>query len=69
MTRTYSGGSYIDFHEWIKNEKAAINPINKKHDKCFQQAVKVEQNYEEIKKNPQRITKVNFLQIDVAGKE
>ena len=36
MTRTYSGGSYIEFHEWIKNEKAAINPINKKHDKCFQ---------------------------------
>ena len=24
------GGSYIDSPDWIKNKKAAINPINKK---------------------------------------
>ena len=24
------GGSYIDSLDWIKNKKAAINPINKK---------------------------------------
>ena len=24
------GGSYIDSPDWIKNEKATINPINKK---------------------------------------
>ena len=26
------GGSYVDSHDWTKNKKAAINPINK----CFQ---------------------------------
>ena len=29
------GGSYIDSPDWIKNKKATINPINKKHNKCF----------------------------------
>ena len=28
-------GSYIDFHGWIKNKKAPINPSNKKYNKCF----------------------------------
>ena len=51
-------GSYIDLPDWIKNQKAAINPINKKDNKCFQYAVTVALNYEEIKKDPQRITKI-----------
>ena len=29
-------GSYIESPDWIKNEKAATNPINKKDNKCFQ---------------------------------
>ena len=29
-------GSYADFPDSIKNKKAAINPINKKENKCFQ---------------------------------
>ena len=29
-------GSYIDSLDWIKAKKAAINPLNKKHNKCFQ---------------------------------
>ena len=29
------GGSYIDSSDWIKNKKAAINPINKKEKKYF----------------------------------
>ena len=33
-------GSYIDSDNLIK--KAAINPINKKDNECFQYAVKVE---------------------------
>ena len=41
----------------IKNKKATINPINKK-DKCFQYAVTVALNDEEIKKDPQRITNI-----------
>ena len=46
------GGSYIDSPDWIKNKKATINPINKKN-KCFQHAVTVASNHEEIKKNLQ----------------
>ena len=30
------GGSYLNSHDWIKNKKAVINPINKKDIKCFQ---------------------------------
>ena len=52
------GGSYIDSPDWIKNKKVTINPINKKDNKCFQYAVTVALNYEEIKKDPQRITKI-----------
>ena len=35
-----------------------MNPINKKDGKCFPYVVAVALNYEEIKKNPQRITKI-----------
>ena len=52
------GGSYIDSPDWIKNKKATINPINKKYNKCFQYTVTVALHYEEIKKDPQRITKI-----------
>ena len=51
-------GSYIDSPDWIKNKKATINPINKKDNKCFQYTVTVALNHEEIKNNPQRITKI-----------
>ena len=52
-----SGGSYIDSPDWIKNKKVTINPINKK-DKCFQYAVTVALNHEEIGKNCEIITKI-----------
>ena len=43
-------GSYIVSRVWIKNpEKAATNPINKKDKKCFQYAITVTLNYEELK--------------------
>ena len=48
------GGSYIDSPEWLKNKKATINPKSN-DDKCFQYAVTVALNYEQIKKDPQRI--------------
>ena len=48
------GGSYIASPEWLKNKKATINPkIN--NDKCFQYTLTVALNYEQIKKDPQRI--------------
>ena len=43
------GGSYRDSPDWIKNKKAAINPINKKDNKHFQYAAIVALNHEEIK--------------------
>ena len=51
------GGSYIDSPEWIKNKKATINP-NNNDNKCFQYALTVALNYEKIKKDPQRISKI-----------
>ena len=50
--------SYIGYPDWIKNKNAAINYINKKDNKCFHYAVTVALNHEEIKKDPQRITKI-----------
>ena len=44
--------------EWIKNKKATINAINKKYNKCFQYAVKIELNHEKIRKNSDRMTKI-----------
>ena len=51
------GGSYINSPEWLKNKKATINPKNS-DDKCFQYALTVALNYEQIKKVPQRISKI-----------
>ena len=56
-------GLYINSPDWIKSKKVAINPINKKENICFQKSVTVVPIYEEIKKEPQRITK-NKLLID-----
>ena len=49
------GGSYIDSPKWLKNKKATINPQNN-DDKCFQYALTAALNYEQIEKNPQRIS-------------
>ena len=40
-----------------KNKKATLNPINRKGNKCFQQAVTVVLNHEKIGENHERITK------------
>ena len=52
------GGSYIDSPDLTKNKKPTINPINKKDNKYFHYAVTVALNYEEIKKDPETITKI-----------
>ena len=51
------GGSYIDSLKWLKNKKETIN-LKNKDDKCFQYALTVALNYEKIKKDPQRISKI-----------
>ena len=52
------GGSYIDSPEWLNSKKATINPQNKKDDRCFQYAVTVALNHEQIKDHPERISKI-----------
>ena len=51
------GGSYVDSLKWLKYKKATINPKNN-DDKCFQYALIVALNYQNIKKDPQRISKI-----------
>ena len=51
------GGSYIDSPKWLKNKKATINPKNK-DDKCFQYALTVALNYEQVKDHSERISKI-----------
>ena len=46
------GGSYVDSPQWLKNKKATINPKNN-DDKCFQYAISIALNYQNIKKNLQ----------------
>ena len=50
------GRSYKDSPEWLKNEKATINPKNNDNN-CFQYALTVALNHRNIGKNPQRISK------------
>ena len=52
-----TGSSYIDSPEWLKNKKATINPKNN-DDNCFQYALTVALNYQNIKRDPQRISKI-----------
>ena len=51
------GRSYIDSPEWLKSKKATINPKNN-DDKCFQYALTVALNYQNIKNNPETISKI-----------
>ena len=43
---------------WLDKKKATKNPINKKDNECFQYTVTALLNYKEIKKDPQRLTKL-----------
>ena len=47
------GGSYIDSPEWLKNKKTTTNPRNN-DDKCFEYALTVALNHEQIKDNLER---------------
>ena len=52
------GGSYIDSPKWLKNKKTTVNPKNNDNDKCFQYALTAALNYEQIKKDSQRVSKI-----------
>ena len=51
------GGSNIDSPKWLKNGKTTINPKNN-DDKCFQYAITVSLNHEQIKSHPERISNI-----------
>ena len=52
------GESYIDSPKWLKKKKkSTINPKNN-YSKCFQYAVTVALNHEQIEKFPERILKI-----------
>ena len=55
------GRSYINSPDCIKNKKATINPINKRYNEGFRYPVTAALNHEEIRKNPERITKIKPL--------
>ena len=56
-TSIYRGGTYIDSPKWLKNKKSTINPKNN-DGKCFQYAVILALNFDNINKHPQRISKI-----------
>ena len=51
------GGSYIDSPKWLRDKKSTINPKNN-DDKCFQYAVTLALNLDNIDNHPERISKI-----------
>ena len=62
------GGSCIDFPKWLKNKKATINPENN-DDNCFQYALTVALNYQNIEKILKKYRKLNLLLISIIGRK
>ena len=54
------GGSHIDSPERLKNKKETIN-LKNNDNKCFQYALTLTLNCEQIKKDPQRISKIKHV--------
>ena len=53
--------SYIRSPEWLKNKRAAKNPKNKEGDNCFQYALTITLNHQNIENNAKRILKIKPL--------
>ena len=51
------GGSYIDSSKWLKDKKSTVNPKNN-DDKCFQYAVTLALNLNNIDNHPKRVSKI-----------
>ena len=51
------GASFIDTPEWLKNEKATINPQNTNNAYCFMYAIAIALFHEVLGNNPGRISK------------
>ena len=57
------GSSYLPLPDWLAKMKAIINPLNKDLE-CFKWAVITATRWEEIDKNPQRISKLKRFEAD-----
>ena len=58
--RLSRGGSYINSPEWLRYKKATINPKNY-DDNCFKYALTVALIYQNVKKDPQKISKIKHF--------
>ena len=58
------GGSYKESRDWIKKKIATINP-KKKDNKCFQYPETIALNFDEIKKDPQKISNIEPFTNDI----
>ena len=53
-----NGGSYIKSPEWLRNRSATINLKNKDDNNCFEYAITIALNHQNIGNNPERISKI-----------
>ena len=52
------GKSYIKSPKWLENKKATINLENKNNNNCFQYAITVALNHQNIGNSPERISNI-----------
>ena len=52
------GSSYIKSPDWLRNKGATINPKNTEDNECFKYAIIAALHHQEIRRNPQRISKL-----------
>ena len=57
------GSSYLSLPEWLAHKKAIINPFNENQE-CFKWAVIAASRWEDIDRNPQRISKLKKFEGD-----
>ena len=57
-TRLRRGKSYIESPEWLRNKRAAINRQNKDDNNCFQYAITVALNHQNIENHRERISNI-----------
>ena len=57
------GSSYLPLTDWLAHKKAIINPFNEDQE-CFKWAVITASRWEEINRNPQRISKLKRFEAD-----
>ena len=60
------GGSYIESPKWLKDKKCTINQKNTDN-KCFQYAITLALNFNNVDKHHQIISKINPLLIIIIG--